>query len=115
MLDYGFANFETVLIAEKGQIMTDVLVERGTPDHVGAAAVQKITALIPKGQTDSISTKINIEEIVPLPLKTGQNIGWISVWENDEKLAEYPLAAASDIEKASFRELISRAVHNVLQ
>ena len=114
MLDYGFANFETAVIAEKGQILRQVLVERGTPDRVGAAAAEKIAVLVPKGQKDILQTKITIDETVPLPLEEGQDIGQITVYNEEETLAEYPLVAAAPVEKATFRELISRAVHTVL-
>ena len=45
MLDYGFANYETTVVAEKGEVIKKVKVEIGTPQEVQAVAAEKITVL----------------------------------------------------------------------
>ncbi len=110
LLDYGFANYETALIAEEGQIMETVLIEKGTPTSVSAVTTERITVLTAKGQKDSIKTEVNISETVPLPLAKGQEIGKVTLYDGEEKIAEYPLVAAAPVEKASFRELVSRLI-----
>ena len=110
MLDYGFANYETAVIAEEGQIMGEVLIERGTPASINAVTAEKIAVLTAKGEKDSITSRVSISETVPLPLKMGQEIGTLTVCKGEEILKEYPLIAASDVEKATFRELVSRLI-----
>lgn len=110
LLDYGFANYETAVIAEEGQIMGTVLIEKGTPTSVSAVTTEKITVLTGKGQKDKLKTEVTISETVPLPLDKGQEIGKITLYDKEEKLAEYPLVAAAPVEKASFRELVSRLI-----
>ena len=108
MLDYGFANYETAVIAEAGQVMETVEIERGTPTSVNAVTAEKITVLAAKGEKDAVKSKVIIRDTVPLPLKKGQEIGKVEVWQGKEKTAEYPLIAEKKVEKASFRELVSR-------
>ena len=108
MLDYGFANYETAVIAEAGQVMGNVEIERGTPTSVNAVTAEKITVLAAKGEKDAVKSKVIIRDTVPLPLKKGQEIGKVEVWQGKEKTAEYPLIAEKKVEKASFRELVSR-------
>ena len=108
MLDYGFANYETAVIAEAGQVMGTVEIERGTPTSVNAVTAEKITVLAAKGEKDAVKSKVIIRDTVPLPLKKGQEIGKVEVWQGKEKTAEYPLIAEKTVEKASFRELVSR-------
>ena len=110
LLDYGFANYETAVIAEEGQIMGTVLIEKGTPTSVSAVTTERITVLTGKGQKDTLKTEVTISETVPLPLDKGQEIGKITLYDEEEKLAEYPLVAAAPVEKASFRELVSRLI-----
>lgn len=110
LLDYGFANYETAVIAEEGQIMGTVLIEKGTPTSVSAVTTERITVLTGKGQKDKLKTEVTISETVPLPLEKGQEIGKITLYDEEEKLAEYPLVAAAPVEKASFRELVSRLI-----
>lgn len=108
MLDYGFANYKTAVIAEAGQVMGTVEIERGTPTSVNAVTAEKITVLAAKGEKDAVKSKVIIRDTVPLPLKKGQKIGKVEVWQGKEKTAEYPLIAEKKVEKASFRELVSR-------
>jgi len=110
MLDYGFASYETVLIADKGQIMGQVLVEKGTPDRVDAVTDRKIAVLVTKGKKDSIQSEVRISQTLPLPLASGQEIGTVRILDGEKLLAEYPLVAAEDVEKATFRELAGRLV-----
>ena len=110
LLDYGFANYETAVIAEEGQIMGTVLIEKGTPTSVSSVTTERITVLTGKGQKDKLKTEVTISETVPLPLDKGQEIGKITLYDEEEKLAEYPLVAAAPVEKASFRELVSRLI-----
>ena len=114
LLDYGFANFETVVLAEEGQIMETVLIERGVPSAADAAAAEKITVLVPKGERDSVKTSIRIDETIPLPLEKGQKVGTLTVYKGEQSLSEHPLEAACDVEKASFTELLSRMIRSAL-
>ncbi|MCI8609049.1 MAG: D-alanyl-D-alanine carboxypeptidase [Firmicutes bacterium] len=108
MLDYGFANFETAVIAEKGEAVETIIVEKGTPTKVKAVTKEQITALVAKGDKGSVHSEVVIDEKVPLPLKKGQELGKIVLYQDKEILAEYPLVAETAVKKASFKELVSR-------
>ena len=107
MLDYGFANYETSVIAEKGQAVEEVNIAHGTPQVINAVAAEKITALTGKGAKDSIDYEIKIDETVSLPLKKGDKIGEIHVNQSG-KTVKYDLTASVDVNKASFKVLFTR-------
>ena len=108
LLDYGFANYETCVIAEKGEVMETIKVENGTPQTVKAVTDRRITVLVEKGAGEGISSKVKLGEKVNLPLKKGEEVAKLAVYNGDEKVGEYPLVAKSAVEKASFTELVSR-------
>ena len=108
LLDYGFANYETTVVAEKGEVIKKVKVEIGTPQEVQAVAAEKITVLTEKGSSGDIKSKVKLNDNVPLPLKKGDEVGKLFIYRGDEKIAEYSLAADRDVKKASFGELMSR-------
>ena len=108
LLDYGFANYETCVIAEKGQVMETVKVENGTPQTVEAVTDSRITVLVEKGTADGITSKVNLNQKVNLPLKKGEEVGKLAIYNGEEKIGEYPLVAKSAVGKASFTELVSR-------
>ncbi len=110
MLDFGFANYETVVLAEKGEVLETVRIEKGDPIMVDAIADDRIAVFIEKGKKDTVRKDVTIFETVPLPLEKGQEIGKITVYDGEEEIAEYPLTAAANVEKASFRELLSRLI-----
>ncbi len=113
LLDYGFANFETCVIAEKGQEIEKIKVENGQPQTLMAITEDRITALTEKGGKGDVSSKAKIDEKVRLPLKKGQKVGTLVVYRGDEKIGEYPLVAETAVEKASFGELAKRFVKKI--
>lgn len=113
LLDYGFANFETCVIAEKGQAIEEIRVENGQPQTLKAVTADRITCLTEKGGKGDISSKVKIDEKVHLPLKKGDKVGVLNVYQGDEKIAEYPLVAEISVEKASFGELAKRLVKKI--
>ena len=108
MLDYGFANFETHVAAEKGEIITTAEVQRGTPQKITAVTADRITALVKKGETDSVKSKVLLDEKVALPLKAGDKVGTLQVLKDGKVVGECDLVSDCDVEKASFTELIKR-------
>lgn len=114
LLDYGFANFETCIIAEKGEVMEKIRVENGTPQQIKVVTDERITVLSEKGSADGISSKVSIDKKVPLPLKKGAPIGKLTVYSGDEKIAEHTLVAESTVKKASFGELAKRMIKKAL-
>ncbi len=108
LLDYGFANYETHVVAEKGQVMEELQIEKGTPQKIKAVTNERITALVEKGRAESINSKVKIDKKVPLPIVKGDEIGKLTVYQDDEEIAEYVLVADGDVNKASFTQLVSR-------
>mgnify|MGYP003372036600 FL=1 len=108
ILDYGFAAYETHVVAEKGESMEKLTVERGNPQKVEAVADQRITVLAEKGSSENIKTKVVIKDKIELPVAKGEEIGKLHVYNGDEKVGEYSLVAGGDVKKASFKQLMSR-------
>ncbi len=110
ILDYGFANYQTYVVAEAGEKIGMVDIERGTPMTINAVTSERITALVQKGNSDSVTSEIKLDEKVHLPLKTGDKVGTLVVMKDGEAVGECDLVAECDVEKASFKELIKRMI-----
>ncbi len=111
ILDYGFANYRTKVIAKEGESLKEITVERGNPQKICAITEETITALCEKGKEEEISTKVELNEKVNLPITKGDQVGKLVVYQNEEKIAEYPLVANSDVKKASLGQMISRVIN----
>ena len=110
LFDYGFANFGSRVIAEKDEAMTRMRVERGTPQEINVVSAERVTCLVQKGKEDSITTKIELSEEVPLPLAAGSKVGTLYVMKDGKEVGMYDLLAEEQVDKASFKELILRAI-----
>lgn len=109
ILDYGFANYKTEVIADEKEVMEELTIERGNPQKIKILSKARVTALTEKGKADSITSEIVIDEKLKLPITKGDEVGKIVVYENEKEIGEYPLISNSDVKKASFRQIILRA------
>ncbi|MBR5516524.1 MAG: D-alanyl-D-alanine carboxypeptidase [Firmicutes bacterium] len=108
VLDYGFATYETTVIAKKGQVMETISIERGDPQKVQIVTEDKITALVKKGQEDKITSQVVLEEKVKLPIAKGDQIGKLVLYDDGKKIGEYPLVSKGNIKKESILHMIKR-------
>lgn len=114
LFDYGFANYKTEVIAEKGQIMETLTVERGNPQKIQAVTDEKVSVLVEKGKSDTISSQVVLDEKVSLPLSKGDEVGKLIIYEDDKEIGEYPLVSDGDVKKASLRQMLWRIIRRML-
>lgn len=114
ILDYGFANYKTVVVAEEKEVMEEITIERGTPQKIKAVTKERITALIEKGKTDNISSDVVINKKITLPITKGDEIGKLVVYEGDKEIGEFSLVSNSDVMKASLKQVLLRAFRRML-
>lgn len=113
LLNYGFANYASVTLADKGQRMKKVSLDKGKPYYFQAKTREKVTAFVRKGKEKAVSCKVKLEKHIPLPLAKGDRVGSLEVYENKKKIASYPLVSDRDVEKASFFTYYIRKIKNL--
>lgn len=113
ILDYGFANFETSVVAEEGQVLGQMGIQRGTPSAIRVIAGEKVTVLTEKGSEGQVTKKLRIDDNVKLPMKKGEVVGTLEVTKGEGVTVSYPVLAAEAVEKASFFELVERKIKGI--
>ena len=103
MLDYGFANF--ALVSPQLEDAVTVPVTLGKQDQVAVRLGQEGRLLIDKGQKNSVTTQITLEEGLDAPVSQGQRLGTMTVKAGEQILSEIPLVAAAPVEKLTFGDL----------
>ncbi|MBQ2270796.1 MAG: D-alanyl-D-alanine carboxypeptidase, partial [Firmicutes bacterium] len=111
LLDYGFANYEAVKVAEKGQNMGRAFVERGIPETVEAVTEEEISVLVPKGQGTAVTPQVILNEGLKAPLEKGTVVGELKVYQGETLLGTWPLTAAEPVEQAGWLEMVRRMIH----
>lgn len=113
LLDYGFANFDSVKLAEKGEPMGQVIVEKGSPHQLNAVSAENISILVPKGDKEAIRGEIVLKEGLSAPIAQGDLLGEVVVFRQDKEIGRYPVVAEEDAEKAGLVELYIRMLKSL--
>lgn len=114
LLDYGFATYDCVKVAEKGTVLGTAEVEKGALQTVNAVCKESIGVLVKKGQQDQIKNEIEFKEIVEAPLKEGAEIGSLIVKKNGKLLQTYPLYAQTQVNRIGFLEGYTRMMKQLV-
>ncbi|MDD2190892.1 MAG: D-alanyl-D-alanine carboxypeptidase [Eubacteriales bacterium] len=110
LLDYGFANYDSVKLAEKGETMGMVVIEKGSPNIVEAVAPEHISVLVKKGEKDEIRGELAFKDTVSAPINKGDQIGELVIYKQDQEIDRCPLVAAEDVGKASLMQIYIRMI-----
>jgi len=102
LLDYGFANYETIKLAEKNQRLKKIRIEKGDNLQLFAVSAEDVGMTVKKGGADSVETELCIKKDLGLPIKKGDVVGTMEVYEGKNKVAEHELVADRDVQKADF-------------
>lgn len=99
LLDYGFANFTFKQFAQKGDVLKEVDVSKGTIPSVQGIFSDNSGVLIEKGQESSIIQNVYIEENLSAPIEQGQKIGEVKYTLNDKIIATSDIVADKSVSK----------------
>ena len=108
LLDYGFANYDTAVLAEKGQVMGEISLEKGSPESINAVTAEKSSVLVNKGEAGNVTAEAILWEIEKFPLKKGDQVGELRILKDDQEISRQPLVADQAAEKASITEIYRR-------
>ncbi|MDD2216010.1 MAG: D-alanyl-D-alanine carboxypeptidase [Eubacteriales bacterium] len=114
LLDYGFAAYDSVKVADKGEVLGTVIVEKGSPSLVNAIAEEKISLLVKKGEAGQVVKSSVLFKKISAPLTSGEPIGELLVYKNDQEIGRYPLVAETDIERAGLFEIYKRMLNTMM-
>lgn len=108
LLDYGFANYEIFTPEIDLGALHEVTVHHGEALSVALRVAPVKALLVSKGASAGIRQDTAVQEEAEAPVRQGDILGSVSFYAGDEKLAEYPLEAASDVPKLTFWTALRR-------
>ena len=110
LLDYGFANYDSVKLAEKGEPMGMVVIEKGSPNLVNAVAPENISVLVKKGEKETIKGELVFKDIISAPITKGDQLGELIIYKKDTEIARYPIVAEENVKKAGLMQIYMRMI-----
>ena len=114
LLNYGFANYESVKICGANDKVATVKFEKGEKENVDLVAKDDLSVLIKKGDKKDFTKKVQIKEDLKLPIKKNTELGVVKVYRGDELVGESKIINTEDINKASYLQMLRRIVDNLL-
>lgn len=102
LLDHGFSNYETVEIAKAGDKIKKIDIEKGTCTQMYAVTDEPVRMTVEKGKSDKVVKKVEIDKNIKLPIKKGDKVGSLIVFEEDKAKYTYDLTADRDVKRAGF-------------
>ena len=84
LLDYGFANFESIKICSKNQKLSTLKLKKADCESVDLVAKNDLGILIKKGESKDFTKKIEIDKSLKLPIKCGTTLGKVKIYRGDK-------------------------------
>ncbi len=108
LLDYAFANFETVLLAEKGQVIEEVQVEKGKESTVELILPEELGILVEKAEVPDFEKEVVITHSLTAPLTVGEKLGELIISREGQEVLKKNLVAEKSIDRASLLDIFHR-------
>lgn len=113
MLNWGFANYETVTPEIDKSLITNVNIIKGEEKTLTPQISGGFGFLIPKGKQKNITQEIDLAAAVEAPVESNQTLGTVTVKLDGKKLGEYKLTAPHYVEKLSFKTVFIRMICSI--
>ena len=114
LLDYGFNTYSIKKIIENNKSIGKVVVEKGKSEEVDIITVKDISILEKKGEKKrNIDYDIKLN-IVKAPVKKGDVIGKVQVFEKNKIIEEVDITVKKDIKRANIINLYLRNLKDVI-
>ena len=114
LLNYGFANFDTVIPPEPENTVSFIPVTKGMEDKAAIKADISGNFLVEKGSGNKITSEINLKDEVEAPVSKGQEIGRVTYKLGESVLGEFPIVSLENITRINFSDVMNLMVSSFL-
>lgn len=113
MLDYGFANYQRTVIANKGDLLGETIpVKGGSAEEVELMLGSGLSMLLRNGQQSGLKLELALPESVDAPIAAGDVLGTVRVLLDGQIVAKLNCVAADDVHRPGFIEGLYRILNN---
>ena len=113
LLNYGFANYETVTPNFDSSLITDVNVIKGIEQSVTPQVEKVLPMTLETGTGAKIQPKINLALSVEAPVEKGQVLGTLDFEIDGNVIASYNIVSPVEIRKINFGDMLMRLLRSL--
>lgn len=107
LLNFGFKEFESVILYRKEQLVSSLRIWKGTEHQVEIGFREDRYITVPVGQRDLLRAKLESKQPLIAPVTDGQNIGTLHLSMNDQPYLDLPVVV---LESVPLANVFSRGV-----
>ena len=108
MLDWGFANYESVALTVDSTQIPAVSVLHGMTDSIQPQIPETKKVVLEKGKKSAVMQEIDLAASVEAPVEAGQLLGRVIFQSAGETVCTYDLTNATAVERLTFAEAFRR-------
>jgi D-alanyl-D-alanine carboxypeptidase (penicillin-binding protein 5/6) len=108
MLNWGFANYETVTPQIDSSLFGEVDIIKGVQESVKPIITGVVPLTLKTGEKSKLETEINLADRVEAPIEKNQTLGSVSLKIDGKEIARYNLVSENYIEKINLGHIIVR-------
>jgi len=113
LMDYGFANYENVLMAAKDKVVGTVKVSGGREATVDLTVADDVFLLRAVGVKKEPTMVLDIPDSLTAPMEAGTVVGIVSYTDSEGNVAVGEITIAKSIEKYSFGVVLQDVLKSV--
>jgi D-alanyl-D-alanine carboxypeptidase (penicillin-binding protein 5/6) len=100
LLNWGYTAFDAVKLFDAGQAVATPKVWKGQVAEVRLGAFRPLVVAVPAGSAAQLKTQVMRPDPIVAPVRKGQALGALKVFQGEQALLEVPLAALEGVEQA---------------
>lgn len=115
MLDYAYSQYELQRRYERGDLLGEVKISKGSLSTVPVLAKENVSLLMKKGESvEGITERLELVEPIAAPVKKGDRVGTLYVEKDGKILTEAVVIAEEDVAEATLWTLIKRTTSKLV-
>ncbi|QIB26032.1 D-alanyl-D-alanine carboxypeptidase family protein [Caloranaerobacter azorensis] len=114
LLDYGFANYQSIILAKKGTVVRKIPIQKGKVESVEVVVESDLNYLAKKGSSINIEKEVILPSYINAPVSKDSKVGEIIYKVGEKEIGRVNLIIKEDINKASVKDSIRKIFRMML-
>ena len=110
LLEYGFRLYETHKLYDKGSVLADAKVWKGTRNTVPAGIVDDFYVTVQKGHYNQLKGLMELDKSLDAPIKRGDVVGTAIIKDGEDIVYQVPLLALDAVDSGGFWTKVTDSV-----
>lgn len=112
LLDYGFANYKKINLTLPEDAPMEIKVKNGMENSV-QLKYEIPKDIITESAKSQLEAKAELSEEIEAPVTENQQLGTVSFYSGEEKIAEYPILSSGSSKEVNFQDIFAFMIKNL--